>query len=153
MLSFEVGINHLLSDLARERRIPYLCVATTPGAWGGMIVRVRPEVTTGCWSCFWHALTDESLPAPAEDHNGGVQPVGCANPTFTGAGFDVVQAALMGVRLAVATLAGATAGGYPDVDWDVAIGSWRDTDGRMIAPSWHTTTLDRHPACEARHNW
>lgn len=149
----EVGVNHLLADLARERRIPYLCVAATPGAWGGMIVRVRPGVTAGCWSCFWYAEADGTLPVPAQDPAGGVQPVGCANPTFTGSSFDIAQVALMGVRLGVGTLTESAPGSYPDANWDVAIGSLRAHNGAVITPQWHTSPLDRHPDCRARHSW
>ena len=143
----EVGIQHLLADLAIERSIPYLCISTTPGAWGGLVARIRPQHTEGCWICLQNALTDGTIPSPPFDPAGGVQPKGCADPTFTGAGFDVGQVALAGVRLAVATLSAGTNGGYPDVGWDVVVVSLRDPDRRMIAPQWETFSLARHPSC------
>lgn len=141
----EVGIQHLLSALAAERGIPYVCVSTTPGAWGGLVARVRPGRTPGCWVCLQHALEDESIPPPPADPEGGTQPAGCASPTFTGAGFDVSEVALAGVRLAVSTISAGEAGAYPDVDWDVAVVSLRE--GRLIAPRWDTFPLGRHPSC------
>ena len=143
----EVGVQHLLSDLATERRLPYVCVSTTAGAWGGLIARVRPGVTPGCWVCLQHALEDETIPPPPADPNGGTQPAGCVSPTFTGAGFDVSELSLAGVRLAVSTLSAGIAGAYPEVEWDVATVSLREGKDRLITPRWETFVLDRHPAC------
>lgn len=99
----ELGVNHLMADLAAARGIPYISISTTAGAWGGLIVRIRPDDTRGCWLCLQHRLMDETIPSPPMDPRGGVQPEGCANPTFTGTGFDVGEIALSGVRLAVST--------------------------------------------------
>lgn len=144
----ELGIQYFLSDLALEFRLPYICVSTTAGAWGGLVARIRPDGGSGCWLCLQHALDDKSIPTPPADPDGGVQPEGCASPTFTGAGFDVEQIALGGVRLAVATLSAGAPAVYPDFMWDVAVISLRDPDGRPIAPSWQTFRLSRHPRCE-----
>lgn len=149
----EVGLHHLLSDLAAERRIPYVCVSTTPGAWGGRILRIKPGKTEGCWMCLQHATSDGTIPRPPSDPSATVQPRGCADPTFTGAGFDVAEVALNGVRLAVSTLADGKEDAYPDAGWDVAIISFRDGRGRKIEPRWQTFPLRRHPWClnEAAH--
>lgn len=144
----EIGIQHLLSDLARERRLPFLCVSTTTGAWGGLLARIRPDLTEGCWLCLQHALTDGTIPSPPADPAGQIQPVGCADPTFTGAGFDVGQIALAGVRLAFSTLLTGKSGGYPDVGWDVAVIALRSAGGEVIAPRYETFKLPRHPSCE-----
>jgi molybdopterin/thiamine biosynthesis adenylyltransferase len=143
----EVGIQHLLADLARERGIPYICVSSTAGAWGGLLIRVRPKETAGCWVCSQWALNDRIIPPPPADPNGGVQPAGCADPTFTGAGFDLGQVALAGVRLAVGTLSGGADAAYPDSDWDVAVISFREHDGQIISPHWATFPLAQHPSC------
>ena len=144
----ELGLQYLFSDLAAERDVPYICVSTTPGAWGGLIARIRPgQAESGCWMCLQQHLTDSSIPTPASDPKGMVQPRGCADPTFTGAGCDVAQVALAGVRLAVATLCHGINSGYPDFEWDVGVLALRDADGRAIAPRWHTCTLLRHPKC------
>lgn len=150
----EVGLHHLLSDLASERRLPYVYVSTTPGAWGGRILRIQPGRTEGCWMCLQHATSDQTIPSPPFDPSGKVQPRGCADPTFTGTGFDVAEVALNGVRLAVSTLVGGLDGGYPEADWDVAIISFRDESGRQIMPRWQTFKLHRHPSClnEAAHS-
>ena len=144
----EIGVQHFLSDLAREKQITYACVSTTTGAWGGCVVRIRPGKSEGCWTCFQHALKDGTLPTPPADPAEPIQPSGCAAPTFTGAAFDVLQTALSGVRLCISTLCSGVSGGYPTIDWDVGILSLRDTEGKAITPTWATFALKRHPSCQ-----
>ena len=108
----EVGVNHYLSDYARTHNIPYLCVSATMGGWGGFVCRVRPN-SEGCWMCFRHAENDGVISTyPPHDEAGTVQPKGCSDPTFTGAGFDMAFVALTGVRVAISTLCEGHAGGY-----------------------------------------
>ena len=162
----EPGVQHYLSRLAECRGIPYVAIWGTHGAWGGVVLRIRPGQTEGCWACLRHAFNDGTIPEPPTDRaTGEVQPAGCADPTYTGANFDLGQVALMGVRLAVATVCaadvGATAGtdtrlrdaavgpAYPDFQWDVAVLALRDGEGRPTAPTWTTHALPRHPACWA----
>jgi molybdopterin/thiamine biosynthesis adenylyltransferase len=144
--SAEIGLNHLLSDMAAESQIPYICVSTTYGAWGGRLIRVRSGgKTSGCWMCHFWATERGLIPLPSSDRNGEVQPAGCADPTFTGAGFDVAEIVLGGIRLAVSTLLG---DGYPDVAWDVAILTLRDELGSVTVPRWEVFPLERHPECQ-----
>ncbi|MDP9364054.1 MAG: ThiF family adenylyltransferase [Chloroflexota bacterium] len=143
----EEGVHPFLNRLCREAGIPYVGVSGTNGAWGGVVVRTRPGA--GCWHCFLAELDEGSIPSPTEAPGDRVQPAGCASPTFTGAGFDLEPIALMGVRLAAATLAGAAPGGYPDAGWDVAIGDFRDGEGRPIPPRWQTFRLNKRPGCPA----
>jgi molybdopterin/thiamine biosynthesis adenylyltransferase len=145
--SAEVGLHHFLADLCAIRGIPFVAASTTPGVWGGRLIRIRPGKTEGCWSCYQHGQLDGSIPVPPEEQRGTVQPHGCADPTFTGAGFDIMSVAVQGVRLVVSTLAGATEGGYPDVDWDVGVIALRDATGRPILPRCETSALPRHPKC------
>jgi len=146
--SAEIGINHLLSDMAAERHIRYISVSTTYGAWGGLLIRVRPGVSEGCWMCHLWAVEKGLIPSPPSDPKGEVQPAGCADPTFTGSGFDVGQIALAGVRLAVGTLQNRSSDGYPDVDWDIAVISVRDERGQATVPRWEVFPLERHPKCQ-----
>jgi len=148
----EVGIQHVLSDLAKEKHITYVSVFTTPGAWGGCVSRIRPGITKGCWMCLQHFWEDKAIPLPPEDSKELVQPAGCAAPTFTGAGFDIMEVVLTGVRLSVATLCSEDSNGYPGLDWDVGVLSLRDLTGRAIPPHWDTFNLERHPSCEACKN-
>ncbi len=143
----ERGVQHLISDLAAEKKIPYIGVSNTLGAWGGIIVRIRPQITSGCWLCFMHSLNEENFPSPSSDPAGEVQPVGCASPTFTGPSFDSGIIALSSVRLAVSTLTEKMTPRYPAIDWDVAVIDLRDHSGNAIAPSWNTFELKKHPSC------
>jgi hypothetical protein len=145
--SAETGLQHFLADLAAERSIPYICVSTTPGAWGGVVFRQMPGPTRACWACFQYAMRDNIIPTPRADPNGMLQPVGCAAPTFTGASFDIQAVSTMAVRMAVATLCADHEDGYPAIDWDVAVVNLRSANGETIGPEWHTARLDRHPDC------
>ncbi len=144
----ELGVQHLLTDLARERQIPYVGVSGTYGAWGGKVFRFEPSRTQGCWLCYRKGCDDKSISEPPSDDSGVVQPRGCADPTFTGANFDMMQIAMAGVRTAVSTLCAGSAGGYPTVDWDVLHIALRDDKGKPIAPLFHEIRLPIHAGCE-----
>lgn len=145
----EIGINHLLSDLAAEYQVPYLCISATHGAWGGRLIRVRPHGrTNGCWMCHQWALDETTIPSSPADQSKLVQPAGCAAPTFTGSGFDLGSIALAGVRLAIGTLQSDVVSGYPNVDWDIAVIGFRDSTGASIPPQWKVFSLERHQSCE-----
>lgn len=143
----EEGVSHYLSQQARKREIPYVAIYGTQGGWGGVALRIDPKQTEGCWMCFRHFLMDGTIERPAEDESGMIQPLGCSDPTFTGAGFDMSNISLMGVRLAVSTLCGNEKDGYPKIEWDVGVLSLRDADGRPTTPNWKTNSLKRHPEC------
>jgi molybdopterin/thiamine biosynthesis adenylyltransferase len=143
----EIGVQHLLSDVARDARLPYVCVDGTFGGWGGRVCCIRPGRTAGCWLCYQAAITDGTIEAAPAKREDGIQPPGCGDPTFTGAGFDLSQVALAGVRVAVSTLCEGAAHGYPTAHWDVLIISFRDGDGRLIAPTSRAYTLQKHPKC------
>lgn len=143
----EIGIHNILSDAARERSMPYVYAHTTLGAWGGLVARVVPGRTEGCWLCLQYALHDGTIPEPASNPHGTVQPAGCADPTFTGAGFDVATVSLEAVRTMCGILCEGMPDGYPDADWDVATLSLRDKHGRRAPATWRTFGLARHQAC------
>jgi molybdopterin/thiamine biosynthesis adenylyltransferase len=143
----ELGIQYLLSDLARERGIPYVAVSATEGGWGGLVFRVVPGTPGGCWFCLQESLGD-SVPLPPRNATeaGTVQPKGCADPTFTGAGFDLATVAMAGVRMAVSTLC-APDGGYPDHNGDALIITIRDPGTGVVDPSWRSMPIPRSPGC------
>lgn len=145
--SAEVGVNHFLSVEAKKRGISYISLYTTPGAWGGLIMRVVPGKTEGCWMCLQHAKYNQTIPTPVSDVAGEVQAPGCGDLTFTGASFDMQNISLAAVRLAVSTLSAATTGGYPDVAWDVGVVSLVDEAKQPIPPSWKTFPLKADPNC------
>lgn len=146
--SASIRLNHYLADVAAEREIPYVWLSTTNGGWGGLVGRIVPRKTEGCWMCHLYGLNDGSIAAPASKPSDEfVQPAGCLDPTFTGASFDIAEVTMMGMRLATATLSRDSEGGYPDFDWDLGVVSLRDPTGRPIPPHWQTYALDDHPDC------
>lgn len=150
----ELGIHYLLADLARDRGIPYVEAATKNGAWGGRIARLNSTPGSACRVCLQYALEEVDADPDRQLHvkSGGLhQPLGCADPTFTGAGFDVSSVALAGARLAIGTLLRGVEGGYPEPDWDVATINLRDSSGVATVPIWHTFRLQPHPSCRPPH--
>jgi molybdopterin/thiamine biosynthesis adenylyltransferase len=148
--SADLNVNHLLSDLSKERETPYIAVSTTYGAWGGQVVRIRPNLTAGCWFCYRHSLENGAIPYANSDPQGEIQPGGCGTPTYTGAGFDAQEISLAGVRMSISTLTAGDINGYPTMDWDVAIVNLRSGSGEAIPPQWHTFHLEKHPLCHCR---
>src|SRR3546814_10930583 len=108
-------ISYFLSDRTEELGKQYVWLTTTHGAAGGVVGRVVPSKTKGCWHCFQHGLFDKSIRLPANTGSAEVQPGGCSQPTFIGAGLDSDEIALLVARLAVATLSGSEPNGYPDI--------------------------------------
>jgi hypothetical protein len=145
----ELTVNRVLSKLAAERGIPYILVAGTPGMWGGRVVRVLPKEDKGCWACYRYATEEGVIPSPIFDaKNGQVAPEGCRAPTFSGTNFDALEISMAGVRMAVSTLMEGVHGGYPSINWDIAVINLRDKFGAVIPPQWTTHHLLRHPKCD-----
>lgn len=142
-----MNVNGFLSDLSRNKGIPYICLSATYGLWGGRVLRVRPD---GCWSCYRYGIHYETVPEPINDEKAVVQPLGCSSPTFQGAGFDGMEVSMMATRLAVSTLTDKfTPGLYPSISWDGAIVNMRDQTGGIIPPSWTTFNISKHPECKS----
>jgi len=150
----EWGVQHFLSDYASIYKIPYIGLSGTWGAWGGRVVRIVPN-RTGCWSCYRLACKEGIIPeppcAPDEEGKGLVQPTGCADPTFTGASFDMGQIALMGVKIAVSTMCEGIAGGYPSFEWDAVHIGFRSSNGSLIAPTFVTFKIEPNTNCPRCH--
>jgi len=147
----EIGLHYPLAIAARKRGVPYLEVSTRTGAWGGVLARVSGDADRPCWLCYQHYLEEWRASGgpmvPSADPTGLQQPIGCADPTFTGAGFDVAEFALAASRLAVGTLLARDSGSYPNPPWDVAILNLRGPAGELGAPVWLTTPLSIHERC------
>jgi len=148
----EKGLQQALAWLARRGGKPYVAASATNGGWGGRVVRLRPTPGTACWSCLEYSINDESIPMlSAAPETAGIQPVGCAEPTFAGSGFDLAEVALHAVRVAVATVQAGKPGGYPDIGQDVHVLTLRTSDGVPIAPTWAGLPLPVHASCTAEH--
>jgi molybdopterin/thiamine biosynthesis adenylyltransferase len=149
----ELGVQQFLSDWAWTRGIAYVGVSGTFGGWGGKAFRIRRLPGAGCWFCYRCHCDEGTIPEPpsAPDQQGNVQPTGCADPTFTGAGFDMLQIALSGVRLAVSTLCEGVADGYPAIEHDAIHIGFRSNDGQLILPSYRGYSVTIHPECRNEH--
>lgn len=143
----EIGISHFLSEEAISRNIPYVMIHATPGALGGLVMRIIPSKTPGCWMCLQCAKADSTIPAPPQEDEGVIQQPGCADITFTGANFDLQNVTLAGVRMAISTLLLGHEDGYPDTNFDVGILKMVDDEKNAIFPAWETHSLDVHPQC------
>lgn len=137
------GAQHYLSTLARDLGKAYLQAEATPGVWGGLVALHRPD-GSACWMCLQHHLDHTIAPLPANTAP-GVQPPGCAQPTYTGTGFDLTTIAAHAARVAAAYLTGDN--GYGSFDADVFTIALRDADGRAIPAAWTAHHIARHPDC------
>lgn len=143
-------VNHLLADMSQVEGKTYVWLSTTPGAAGGVVGRVNPVETQGCWHCFQHAMSAGVIRYPADNGALDVQPRGCTHPTFVAAGIDSDEVSILASRLAVATLLAQDdgEGKTSDFEWDVAIGDFFSAN-RRIESRWTTYPLNRHPDCSA----
>jgi len=143
------------SRIAREVNRPVLHVWVSAGAWGGRILLQRPG-ESGCTECL--AISQkrpETLPegvvVPTVENDPAVQEVmdrGCADPTFTGPGFELAGAAAAATRVAVQSLL-AGEGGYPTADFDLVTLKFRDASA--ACPTAEYTRLPVHPDCTLCH--
>lgn len=143
----EVGVQHLLADVAAELKIPFVCVSGTYGGWGGRVICIRPGSSNGCWMCARWAFSEGSIPEPPSDPAGEIQPHGCGDTTFTGAGFDMRLVALTAVRTIVSAMGTAEEKCYPAMPWDVTTISLRDESGGIIPPAFAVHSIEKHPQC------
>lgn len=141
-------VSHYMADLCADLGRAYLWLTTTHGTAGGIVGRIVPRRTKGCWHCFQHALGDKSLRLPAEGTFGDLQAAGCSMPTFVGAGMDSDAIPVLAARLAIATLCIGAEDAYPDFQWDVAVvDTYRGAI--PVAPVWSTYALEHHGSCQA----
>lgn len=145
-----IGVNQYLAHLCQVNKVPYHWCSTTEGGWGGIIGRIQPDVTQGCWSGYFRKL-DKEFDLPVKLDTGNIVPAGCFTPTFTGAGIDCEQIGLFSARLAISTLCEGEENAYPVFDWDIGIVNFRDIElSTAIAPSWKTYQLICESDCVCR---
>lgn len=139
-------VSYYLSDLCKSKKTPYLWLTTTHGCQGGIVGRVLPGADQGCWHCFQRSLGDGRISQPKDSGREAIQPGGCSQSTFIGAGLDSDEVSLLAARLAVATLCRGEPNAYGDFDWNVAVGDFYNESG-PIAPEWTRSNLEIHPEC------
>lgn len=140
------SVSYYLSDLCKYKETPYLWLTTTHGCQGGIVGRVIPGVDQGCWHCFQRSLGDGRISQPKDSGRDDIQPGGCSQSTFIGAGIDSDEVSLMAARLAVATLCRGEQNAYGDFDWNIAVGDFYNENG-PISPEWKRSNLEIHPQC------
>lgn len=144
------AVSNYLSALCWALDVPYVHVSATNGAWGGVVARIVPGRTAGCWACLAHHRADGTVPVPAADPAGNtLSPVGCVEPTFRGAAADLDTIALHAVRVITDTLAGSKGRGALDADLHVA--TLRTVRGPVPA-TWQVSPIRVHPDCRQHHD-
>ena len=142
------------SRIAHEVNRPVLHVWVSAGAWGARILLQRPGLS-GCTECLALSQRPETAPegvqVPYMQDDPNVQEVmdrGCADPSFTGPGFELAAAAAAATRVAVQSLLDAE-GGYPKADFDLVTLNFRDA--ASACPTAQYTRLPVHPDCSLCH--
>lgn len=142
----DLGAQQLLSDMSRTAGKAYLQTEATPGVWAGLIALYRPGADL-CWVCVQHHLDDKTIPELPHTTGPSVQPPGCLEPTYPGAGFDLAAIAAQTIRQAVSYLTDGPDGYGPPAGPVVTV-RLRDDEGRPVLPDWQEHPVGRHPACE-----
>ncbi|MHA7146474.1 ThiF family adenylyltransferase [Arthrobacter sp. TmT3-37] len=138
----EVGVQRLSASLARQAGKPWIGAWATNGARGGAVIRV-PGAAAWCFSCFeWERSENDSPLLPPASPAPLTQPIGCAEPTFLGPGYDLNEVAIHAARTATAVL-------LDKPTHDAAILSLDHASGADL-PRWEVAPLSEHPRCEHR---
>ncbi len=147
----EIGVNRVLDERCRERALPLITCHATPTIEGGMVARHIYAPGQGCRTCLELGWRDRTIPEPLGTNatlDQLKQPPGCAERTFIGAGFDLVEVSLQVVRLAVDTLSNRPL--YPAGSVANILG-FRNEAGQPIPPVWCAHAIPRHPECHNPH--
>lgn len=138
------GIHEYLAEAGIDAGIPVVHAWIGPGGWGGRVIAQRPRVS-GCPECLarHQADDDDAYPweeGPAEQ----VNEIGCSDPTFIAAGFDLKTVASAAARAAVGLLLDDSER-YPAPP-DMLTLTMRTADSAV--PTSTPDQLPVHPACE-----
>jgi molybdopterin/thiamine biosynthesis adenylyltransferase len=139
----ELGIQHLLTTLARPLGLPQVFAWATEGGWGGAVAAVAPA-SGGCWMCLQLAFDDGTIALPPGAPDPPVQPRGCADATFAAAGYDITPISAQAARTAARLLHGDGAG-------EVHVCTLQDDEGEFAAPSWVSSAIPVHELCPCEH--
>jgi hypothetical protein len=145
-----------LSAIAAESETPVVHCYVSAGAWGSRVL-IQRHGESACWDClaWWQAeeadngAPDHTVPPVAEEHRREVvMERGCADPTFTGPGFELTATAAVVARAAVGIALDGQ--GYPAPGFDLATLRFRgdndqlgETDYRRLPVHERCTTCRR----------
>lgn len=137
------------AKLARAAAANVLHAWVGPGAWGARILIQHdgPE-PSGCTECLarWQESKEVELPLlPEEPDPVEILEAGCADPSFTGPGFELTAAAAAAARVAVQLLAAQSDADYPLVDFDLLTLGFRQAS--LAGPDSCKSKLPVHPDC------
>lgn len=136
----EIGVQQALAAVAADRGVPAIFVSATEGARGGLVARIDPAAG-GCWMCLQLALEAGDIPVPAHAEPLTLQPRGCSDLTYSGAGFDLLPVSAQAARVAAATLTpGAASSGSIVFVCSLA-------EDNLAPPQWSSHPLSSRPDC------
>lgn len=134
------SVNRLMWQRCQDRGAPLVRLGATPSVKGGTVA--YHAVRGACPVCVQHARIAGTVPKPAgHDDIGLMQPAGCGERTFVGAGYDLHELSMHAVRTAVATLQ------TPEPHTLVYTLHLRDAFDGVIPPRWDTSVLNIHADC------
>lgn len=125
----------IVQRYCRTTGVNMLTASLTRGSRGGDLVFLRPEL---CFDCFLVAQQEGRIPVPEQGPQPLVIPIGCANPAFSGTGFDASELSSIVARTAVRAL-GVTE--YPALDHNWVVVNF------VGEPHFQAGALDPDPAC------
>jgi molybdopterin/thiamine biosynthesis adenylyltransferase len=129
------AVTRIAERYCRIVGVPLLSASLTSGSRGGDMVLLDPEL---CFDCFLLAQQAGDIPSPSAAEQELVIPAGCADPAFSGAGFDASALASDVARMAVRAT-GLT--GYPPLDHRWAVTNF------VEEPHWQQGNLEPDPRC------
>lgn len=133
-------VNLIFWRRCQEAGLPLIKVGATPEVRGGTVM--AHAASGPCPTCLSIARAAEKVETPAGEHDPlRVQPVGCAEATFLGAGFDLQELSLQAVRVAVDALRTGLATSR------VYTLSLRDAADEVIPPTWIAQPIDIQGGC------
>lgn len=133
-------VNLILWRRCRDASLPLIKVGATPEVRGGTVM--AHAIGGPCPTCLWIARAAKSVETPSGEHDPlRVQPIGCAEPTFLGAGFDLQELSLQTVRIAIAALRTGLAKSQ------VYTLNLRNAADEEIAPTWITQGIEIQEGC------
>lgn len=137
------------AKLARATGTTVIHAWVGPGAWGARIlIQSDNSPPSGCPECLarWQEGEDLEVPPMSEDPDPlEILEAGCADPSFTGPGFELTAAAAAATRVAVQLLAEQSGATYPPVNFDLLTLSFREVS--LAQPKSRTSQVPVHPDC------
>lgn len=133
-------VNLILWRWCQKAWLPLIKVGATPEVRGGTVM--AHAVGGPCPMCLAIARVAQKVETPAGEHDPlRVQPIGCGEATFLGAGFDLQELSLHTVRVAVDALRTGLATSR------VYTLNLRNAADEVIPPTWIAQAIDIQSGC------